>query len=63
MSKFISNDIDPNTAGRDKEYTPSLDYYQPDLHDKSEGSEYLDENLRMTEQPLLFNSGETDSPE
>jgi hypothetical protein len=63
MSNFIGNEHDPHTPKRDKEYTPSLNYYQPDLHDKSEGSEYLDEELRMTEQPLMFDPEATDTQE
>ncbi|MCG2615932.1 hypothetical protein LZZ85_16670 [Terrimonas sp. NA20] len=63
MSKFIIGDNDPNAPKADNDYTPSLNYYQPDLHDKSEGSEYLDEELRMTEQPLMFDSAKTDGQE
>lgn len=55
---------DPNNGKRsDNEYTPDLDYYRPDLHDHSEGSEYLDEGLRMKEQPFMGSSGEDNTDE
>ena len=54
---------DPNNGkNTEKEYTPELDYYRPDLHDHSEGSEYLDESLRMKEQPFM-GGGEGDPGE
>jgi hypothetical protein len=38
---------------RESEYTPDLNFYEPDLHDLNEGSESLDESLRMKEQPFM----------
>jgi len=50
MNQFIL--LDPRNAYKDdKEYTPELDAHEP-LHDESEGGEYMDDALRMHEQPL-----------
>ena len=49
---------DPRNAGKaDREYTPELDVHQP-LHDESEGGEYMDDALRMHEQPLTITEEE-----
>ncbi|PZR23039.1 MAG: hypothetical protein DI535_24885 [Citrobacter freundii] len=52
---------DPNN--KDSEYTPDLNFYRPDLHDLSEGSESLDESLRMKEQPLMGSGSENETEE
>lgn len=52
---------DPNN--KDSEYTPDLNFYQPDLHDLNEGSESLDESLRMKEQPFMGSEPENETAE
>lgn len=46
-----------NTSKADTEYTPELDGHEP-LHDESEGGEYMDDALRMHEQPLTITESE-----
>jgi hypothetical protein len=53
MKLFLSKHRLPIDVNAESEYTPLLMSHLHQLYDESEGSEYLDDAIRMYDQPLL----------